>query len=55
MILIKDNVEKIVDDASQGVIDQLLHDGWSEVPVTADPKPKKKRTGSGVKKDVQIG
>ena len=39
MILIKENVEKIVDDASQGIIDQLLLKGWSKVP---DSKSKKK-------------
>lgn len=39
MILIKENVEKIVDDSSQGVIEQLLLKGWSKVP---DPKQKKK-------------
>ena len=40
MILIKENVEKIVDDASQGVIDQLLLKGWSKLP---DLKAKKKK------------
>lgn len=43
MILIKENVEKIVDDSSQGVIDQLLLKGWSKPP---DQKPKKKKTES---------
>lgn len=43
MILIKENVEKIVDDSSQGVIDQLLLKGWSKLP---DQKPKKKKTES---------
>ena len=39
MILIKDNIERIVDDVSHGIIDQLLLNGWSKVP---DPKQKKK-------------
>lgn len=43
MILIKENVEKIVDDSSQGVIDQLLLKGWSKLPAQ---KPKKKKTES---------
>lgn len=43
MILIKENVEKIVDDSSQGVIDQLLLKGWSKLP---GQKPKKKKTES---------
>lgn len=43
MILIKENVEKIVDDSSQGVIDQLLLKGWSKLP---DQKSKKKKTES---------
>ena len=43
MILIKENVEKIVDDSSQGVIDQLLLKGWSKLP---DQKSKKKTTES---------
>lgn len=43
MILIKENVEKIVDDSSQGVIDQLSLKGWSKLP---DQKPKKKKTES---------
>lgn len=51
MILIKDNIERIVDDVSHGIIDQLLLNGWSKVP---DPKPKKKRkSGSEVKEDAQ--
>lgn len=47
MILIKENVERIVDDASQGIIDQLLSDGWSKAPVVTDPKPKRKRKADG--------
>lgn len=43
MILIKENVERIIDDASQGIIDQLLSDGWSKVPAVTDSKPKRKR------------
>ncbi|MDO5781351.1 MAG: hypothetical protein Q4P27_02725 [Eubacteriales bacterium] len=43
MILIKENVEKIVDDSSQGVINQLLLKGWTKLP---DPKSKKKKTES---------
>lgn len=43
MILIKENVEKIVDDSSQGVIDQLLLKSWSKLP---GQKPKKKKTES---------
>lgn len=42
MILIKENVERIIDDDSQGIIDQLLLDGWSKVPVVTDSKPKRK-------------
>ncbi len=43
MILIKENVERIIDDDSQGIIDQLLLKGWSKLP---DQKPKKKKTES---------
>lgn len=51
MILIKENVERIIDDVSHGIIDQLLLNGWSKVP---DPKPKKKRkSGSEVDADAQ--
>jgi hypothetical protein len=51
MILIKENVERIIDDDSQGIIDQLLLNGWSKAP---DPKPKKKRkSGSEVDADAQ--
>lgn len=51
MILIKVNIERIVDDVSHGIIDQLLLNGWSKVP---DPKPKKKRkSGSEVDADAQ--
>lgn len=45
MILIKENVERIIDDDSQGIIDHLLLDGWSKVPVVTDSKPKRKRKG----------
>jgi len=50
MILIKDNIERIVDDVSHGIIDQLLLNGWSKV---SDPKPKKRKSGSEVKEDAQ--
>lgn len=51
MILIKDNIERIVDNVSHGIIDQLLLNGWSKVP---DPKSKKKRkSGSEVDADAQ--
>ena len=51
MILIKDNIERIVDDVSHEIIDQLLLNGWSKAP---DPKPKKKRkSGSEVDADSQ--
>lgn len=45
MILIKNNVERVVNDASQGIIDQLLLDGWSKVSSETDPKPKRKVKG----------
>ncbi len=53
MILIKENVERIIDDDdSQGIIDQLLLDGWSKVPVVTDSKPKRKgKTENGVNAD----
>ena len=52
MILIKENVERIIDDASQGIIDQLLSDGWSKVPVVTDIKPKRNgKTENGVNAD----
>ena len=52
MILIKDNIERIVDDVSHGIIDQLLLDGWSKVPVVTDSKPKRKgKTENGVNAD----
>lgn len=51
MILIKENVERIIDD-SQGIIDQLLLDGWSKVPVVTDSQPKRKgKTENGVNAD----
>lgn len=52
MILIKENVERIIDDDSQGIIDQLLLDGWSKVPVVTYSKPKRKgKTENGVNAD----
>lgn len=53
MVLIKENVEKIVNDASKDVIDQLLQNGWSKV---TSPKLKAKvtkKTDNEVKKDDQ--
>lgn len=52
MILIKDNIERIVDDVSHEIIDQLLLNGWSKVPVVTDSKPKRKgKTENGVNAD----
>ena len=36
-------LKRIIDDDSQGIIDQLLLDGWSKVPVVTDSKPKKEK------------
>lgn len=51
MILIKENVEKIVDDSSQGVIDQLLLKGWSKLP---DQKPKKTKSKKAESKEPEV-
>ena len=40
MILIKDNIERIVDDVSHEIIDQLLLNGWSKAP---DPKTQEEK------------